>query len=314
MRLSPLHATALCALALAAACAGAPARPEADPRQAELADLTAQLKAQSALVADQQRRIEQLELRLASLSSKLGDTEKKRAASAAALVAPARTAADAGDTVEQKPAEAAPNPTIEFDGSSRRLKPAKADPRDKLQTVTLEPGAPAKGRRLRRNPVDRAPRLSTATDLKEPADSVLRELAERAEPRQARASGVTSTADFSFAHAVQRLNDGDRPGAQAELLAFARRYPQHAAADNAIYLAGVAQVHGGDCETALSLFGRVEAEYPAGDAVPAARLEAARCLLKLGRKPEAKELLGSLEKDHPDVPEATQARALLNGL
>ena len=54
--------------ALLAACAGAPARPalEAD----DLKELRSQLQAQSALVAQQQRRIEELEVKLAALAAR----------------------------------------------------------------------------------------------------------------------------------------------------------------------------------------------------------------------------------------------------
>jgi TolA-binding protein len=204
---------------------------------------------------------------------------------------------------------------IEFDGSGAARDPK--DPRRSLQTVRLEPQAPAKGRRLRRNPVDRAPRLPTATDLKEPEEGELRRL-EESEPRASRRSEDpgrnAAQADQAFARAVQKLNDGDRAGAGRDLLSFAARYPQHAAADNAIELAGLAKAQDGDCAAALALFDRVVAEYPAGDAVPAARLEAGRCLLRLGRADEAKATLAAVEKDYPDVPEASQARAVLNGL
>src|SRR5207237_1972655 len=99
-------------------------------------------------------------------------------------------------------------------------------------------------------------------------------------------------------------------GAQQDLLAFAVAHPQHAAADNALYLAGLAREQEGDCLGALPLLGRVSAEYPAGDAVAAARLETGRCLIQMGRADEARTVLGAVEKDHPDAPEATQARAL----
>jgi TolA-binding protein len=57
------------AAAAFAGCAGAPARP---PAEAEaLQDLRAQLQAQSALIAQQQRRIEELEVKLAALAVKV---------------------------------------------------------------------------------------------------------------------------------------------------------------------------------------------------------------------------------------------------
>ncbi len=292
-RFTPRAWLPLLAAASLTACAGAQQKPEA-AQGAQLAEMQGQLRAQSALVADQQKRLEELEVRLASLTSKISAKEK----------ATTKAAADK-----------AANPVIEFDGDGkpRQPLPAAEDPRKKLETVRLEPSAPAKGRRPRKNPVERAPRLPTVTNLKEPEET---ELSRLAEPVRFSSDGAASTslADRAFARAVQRLNDGDRGGAQGDLLAFAASHPRHAAADNAVYLAGLAASQSGNCPGALPLFVRVEQEYPAGDAVPQARLEEARCLLKLGRSGEAKEKLAALEKDHPDVPEASQARALLNGL
>src|SRR2546423_12673390 len=58
----------LAATALLAACAGAPMRPPAEAD--ELKELRSQLQAQSALVAQQQRRIEELEVKLAALAAR----------------------------------------------------------------------------------------------------------------------------------------------------------------------------------------------------------------------------------------------------
>jgi TolA-binding protein len=58
----------LAATALLAACAGAPMRPSAEAD--ELKELRSQLQAQSALVAQQQRRIEELEVKLAALAAR----------------------------------------------------------------------------------------------------------------------------------------------------------------------------------------------------------------------------------------------------
>jgi TolA-binding protein len=268
---------------LASACAGAPLRGSGgDSPRSEVAELQGQLKAQSALLADQQRRIEQLEVRLAGLAGRLNEKAK-----------PAAVPTE----VHARPAEGVPK---------------------QLKTVKME--AP-KGRRVRRSPSERTPpSLPTVTNLKEPQEAELERLhgeGEAARPsRSARfdPGRDAALADVSFAQAVQKLNEGDGAGAQADLLMFAAKNPQHAAADNAIYLAGVASVQAGRCEPALGLFERVWGEYPAGDAVPGARLEHARCLLRMGQGDGARAELEALEKDHPDVPEATQARALLNGL
>jgi TolA-binding protein len=263
---------AACAAGLLAACATTGGKPA--PPADDLRELRSQLEAQSAMVAQQQRRIEELEVKMAALAAKA----KQPLAPAAAAPAPA------------------PVPEI------------KDPPRPSLKTVKLGEG---KGRRppLRAdhpgNPVDRAPQLPAGVELTEPDEDTLARL--ETDPEQTR----EFNADHSWATAVQEFNDGQRDKAEKDFLAFAARYPRHSAADNALALAGLAREVRGDCKGALTLFESVPQKYPAGDAVPQAMLERGRCLRILGRKDEAKPVLQQLVQDHPDSPEAAQAQRLL---
>jgi TolA-binding protein len=133
LRLSCLPAL----LALAAGCAAAPVKPSADSEA--LTELRRQLDAQSAVVAQQQRRIEELEVKLAALEA--------RALPRLAPAVPARSSVPATPRV---------------------------DPRPPLKTIKL--GA---GRRLLRdsaNPVALAPRLAATVELREPDDDRLARL------------------------------------------------------------------------------------------------------------------------------------------
>jgi len=255
-----LRFRSLAIAALLAACAGAPPRPSAEAE--ELKELRSQIQAQSALVAQQERRIEELEVKLAALAA--------RAHPAAVPAAPAA--------------------------------PARVDPRPPLKTVKA-------GGRLRRadriNPVEHAPRLPVAVELREPSEEALALL--EADPAVAR----EFDADRTWAEAVRKLNEGKHAEAELEFLAFVAAWPDHAAADNALYLAGLVREVRGDCAGALPLFESVPQKYPAGDAVRQAQLERGRCLRILGRKDEAKSVLEQLSKEHPDAPEAAQSRQLL---
>jgi TolA-binding protein len=249
-------------LATLAACASAPVRPSAS--EEELRELRSQLLAQSALVAQQQRRIEDLEVKLAALAAKA------------------------------QPASAA------------QPSPAKSEPRPQLKTVKL-----GEGRRLRRdrvNPVALAPRLPATVQLKEPDEDALSRL--ETDPQVAE----EFDADQAWAAAVQKLNAGKQAEAEIDFLAFVAAHPRHAAADNALYLAGLVREVRGDCEAALQLLEAVPLRYPAGDAVVQAMLERGRCLRMLGRKEEARRVLSQLDKEHPDAPEAAAGRMLLQGL
>ena len=266
------------ALASCAACAGAPVRDDA-----ELLELKGQVAAQSAQLAAQQRRIEELEVKLAALAAR-GDS--KHAAGAAQTDKAGHGAAPIAAPV------AAP----------------AHDPRPKLKTVKL-----GEGRRRRRdyNPVERAPLIPSSISLKEPDQETLDRLDAAAVDPAIRAE---LDADHSFAQAVAKLNRGDLQAAEQELLAFAGEHPRHTAADNALYLAGLVREVRGDCAGALQLFESVPLKYPAGDAVPSAQLERGRCLRILGRNGEAKSVLDQLALEHPHAAETAQSRQLLQGL
>jgi tol-pal system protein YbgF len=248
---------------LSISCASAPSRPSHEVE--ELKELRSQLGAQSALIAQQDRRIEELEVKLAALSAKAAEEK-----------APAKTAPSAVE---------------------------KAEPRPQLKTIKV--GGRAK-RSVRANPVEKAPALPDSVALQEPDDRALQRL--QVDPALLRAFD----ADHAWATAVQKLNSGKHEEAERDLLAFADTHPQHEAADNALYLAGLIREARGDCASALQLFEQVPERYPAGDAVPQALLERGRCLRTLGKTDEAKAIFNQLSKEHPDAPEATQARQLLH--
>jgi len=270
----------LLTLALAAACAGGQRHEAGATDASDIRELRSQLAAQSALVADQQRRIEELEVRLAALL--------------------ARTQGSAGHAtpLPAQPAGAA--------------QPGQKDPRPGLKTIKLG----GEGRRLRRdrNPVERAPLLPATIGLREPEEADLAALAEPVRYSPDPSVRDAAEADHAWSLAVQKLNEGDHAGAEIDLLAFAGAHPRHTAADNALYLVGLIRETHGNCLSALPLFERVPRSYPAGDAVPQALLEQGRCLVQLDRRGEAKTILNQLGREHPGTAEAQSAQQLLSGL
>ncbi len=261
------------ALAWCAACAGAQVRADA-----QLLELKGQIAAQSAQIAAQQRRIEDLEVKLAAVAAR---TETRQSAAAPA---------------EKSPPAAAP------------VSVPAHDPRPKLKTVKL-----GEGRRHRRdyNPVERAPLIPSSIALKEPDQEALERLEQATvDP------GIRDEldADHAFAQAVGKLNRGELQAAETELLAFAGQHPRHTAADNALYLAGLIREHNGDCPGAVALFDRVPLTYPAGDAVQASLVEKGRCLVRMQRKEEARALFARVVREHPDGLEGGTARQLLMSL
>jgi len=245
----------------------------------QLAELRGQLAAQSEQIAAQQRRIDELEVKVAAVASR---AEPKTVV----IQAPAQPAA----------AAAATKPAV----------PAK-DPRPHLKTVKLSPRMP----RHDFNPVERAPRIPSTIALRDPDEQALASLDDVPVDAFIRAE---VEADHSFASAVRELNDGQLASAEADLLAFVQKYPRHNAADNALYLAGLIRQNRGDCESAVPLFDRVPREYPAGDSVAPALLEKGRCLRMQQHAEEARRTLSRLLAEHPQAVEVTTARQILQSL
>jgi TolA-binding protein len=262
------------ALASCAACAGGQVREDV-----QLLELRGQVTAQAAQIAAQQRRIEELEVKVAAFSAR-AESKKPAAAPAAEKAAPAHGAAEG----------------------------PVHDPRPKLKTVKL-----GEGRRRRRdyNPVERAPLIPSSISIKEPDQETLERLEAAAVDPGIRAE---LDADHAFAQAVGKLNRGELQSAESELLAFAGEHPRHTAADNALYLAGLIREHNGDCAGAVALFDRVPLTYPAGDAVLSSLVEKGRCLTRMQRKDEAREVLAKIVREHPEGVEGGAARQLLMNL
>jgi TolA-binding protein len=263
------------ALALCAACAGGQVREDA-----AVLELKGQLAVQSAQLQAQQRRIDELEVKLAAVAAH-ADAKRGTAPAPVDKAAPAAASTAA---------------------------PAR-DPRPHLKTVKL-----GEGRRHRRdyNPVENAPSIPSAVALKEPDDETL----QRLEQAAAIDPGIRDEldADRQFAQAVAKLNAGELQTAETQLLAFAGQHPRHTAADNALYLAGLIREHDGDCTGAMALFDRIPLTYPAGDAVLPSMLEKGRCLTRLKRKDEARELFARIVREHPNGLEGGTARQLLTNL
>ena len=127
----------LAPLALLAGCAAAPLRPS--PEAGELKELRGQVDAQSAVVAQQQRRIEDMEVKLAALLAKTQG-----------------------------------QPAVQRTPATPSAAPARSEPRPGLKTIKL-----GEGRRLRRdriNPVSLAPSLPATVELREPDEDQLSRL------------------------------------------------------------------------------------------------------------------------------------------
>lgn len=182
---------------------------------------------------------------------------------------------------------------------------AHVGPPHSLPVVRLQP---------RSNPVMEAPPIPTRIPLRDPSPDDLARFGEPAVDLSAITDANNPDADLAFSLALQKYNMGNRREAGADLRQFAVRFPRHAAADNALYLAGMALVSEGRCNEARSEFERVEREYPKGDAVASALLAMGQCEAAMGRVDSARTVLNRVVREHAKSFEASQAKSALNDL
>ena len=159
-----------------------------------------------------------------------------------------------------------------------------------------------------------SPALPTVVKVREPDEADLAQLDEmvgRGFPTAADSSNGSSGGgpDTLFDAAFEKLKTGDLLGAATDFQSFADRFPKNTAADNALLDEGIAMYGQHHYAEALKVLGRIEARYPAGDAVPEAIRRAADCEEKLGHAADARKRLVHLSKDFAGSPEGSGPRA-----
>jgi TolA-binding protein len=162
-----------------------------------------------------------------------------------------------------------------------------------------------------------APALPTEVKVHEPPVEVVAEL-ERAHARatddSTGSAGSKEEADRLFDVAFEKLKTGELVGAASLFRDFARRYPHHPAADNALLDEGIAFYGLRQYQQALEVFEALTKRYPAGDAITEARLRAGDCQIKLGDLAAAQATLHGIVTIYPGSPEATKAAAQLSAI
>jgi tol-pal system protein YbgF len=171
------------------------------------------------------------------------------------------------------------------------------------------------------------PPLATAVPIHEPtsAEMALISAARASEPIELDSSHMGSTtgapsasspeeADALFTSAFEKLKTGELVRSANEFHEFARRYPHHPAADNALLDEGIAFYGLRQYADALSAFRTLIKRYPAGDAVPEALYREAECAERLGHRDQARSLLSQLRDSYPQSAEAERAGRRLEEL
>jgi tol-pal system protein YbgF len=164
------------------------------------------------------------------------------------------------------------------------------------------------------------PPLATAVSVHEPTNEEIVALAtSRAATSSdlARSAGSSSSpeeADALFSSAFEKLKTGELVRAASEFQEFARRYPHHPAADNALLDEAIAFYGLRRYQDALGALHTLIKRYPAGDAVPEALYREAECAERLGHPDQARKILSQLKDSYPQSPEAERAGRRLEEL
>jgi hypothetical protein len=159
-----------------------------------------------------------------------------------------------------------------------------------LAVVRVEPRAPA-ARSARPPPVP------TSVAIGDPDPDRLEALAHRG------GRDLAAEADGELRRARGRTGE-----ARAVALEdFARRYPRHPSADNALVEASAAAAELGRAETACDLARRAAEDYPAGDALSDALERLAWCESRRGARDAERRLLERLVTEFPRTPAAERA-------
>jgi tol-pal system protein YbgF len=164
------------------------------------------------------------------------------------------------------------------------------------------------------------PPLATAVSIHEPTNEeiVALETSRSATPTELSRGGGSSSspeeADELFSSAFEKLKTGELVRAASEFHEFARRYPHHPAADNALLDEAIAFYGLRRYSDAMSALHTLTKRYPAGDAVPEALFREAECAERLGHPDQARQILSQLKESYPQSPEAVRADRRLEEL
>ncbi|MCU0697310.1 MAG: tetratricopeptide repeat protein [Myxococcaceae bacterium] len=154
------------------------------------------------------------------------------------------------------------------------------------------------------------PRLSTEVDVVEPPAAVLSNVGDGSdEPRANEADDAL--VEQQFQAGLDALKTGNPEGGVAQLQQFARDWPRHPKADNALYYAAVGLMAAREFKDAENVLEAAVRQYPAGDATIDSWLKLAECRARLNRHADARATWEKIVSSYPGTQAATTAQARL---
>ncbi|MCA2980270.1 MAG: tetratricopeptide repeat protein [Myxococcaceae bacterium] len=150
------------------------------------------------------------------------------------------------------------------------------------------------------------PRLPTEVDVVEPPEAMAAEVSDTGG-----GTGTDAQVEEQFLAGLDALKTGDPESGITRLKQFAKDWPRHPKADNALYFAAVGMMASREFEVAESTLEQAVRQYPAGDATVDALLKLADCRARLNRHAEARATWEKIVATYPGTSAATTAQARL---
>lgn len=200
-----------------------------------------------------------------------------------------------------RPVEAKPSAT----GTVSTPAPAPKEEVPALTVVKLRPKKEA------------PPRLATEVEVVEPPSTLITNLSasELAGSDDAPAvepdSAEIASLEQQYLAGVDALKTGNAEGGIAMLKQFARDWPKHAKADNALFYAALGLMAAREYKDAETLLEQEVQSYPAGDATIDSMLKLAECRARLNRQADARATWEKIIARYPGTTAATTAQARL---
>lgn len=216
-----------------------------------------------------------IEARLESMEASLKSTPMTRAAAATSKAAPG--SAVSGSTTQA--------------------------PRDDVPSLTVVKLKPKK---------EVAPKLSTEVEVVEPPVAIVEELAPAVElPADPPDATENAFLEQQYLQGVDALKTGNAVGGIAQLQQFAREWPKHPRADNALYYAAIGLMAAREFKDAETVLEQAIRQYPAGDATLDSMMKLAECRSRLNRQADARATWEKIVATYPGTQAATLAQSRL---
>lgn len=156
-----------------------------------------------------------------------------------------------------------------------------------------------------------APKISTEVDVVEPPAAILtNETVSPAENEQLDQMEAAAI-EQQYQSGVDLLKTGNPEGGIAALQQFARDWPKHPHADNALFYAAVGLMAGREFKDAENVLEQTIRQYPAGDATLEALVKLAECRARLNRQADARATWEKIVANYPGTQAATLAQSRL---